>query len=431
MSIGLTITIILFLFLLMFGVPLAFSIGFSSLVYFLVSGNFSLITVLPERFMTGMDSFTLMAIPLFIFMGELMSKGGITDDLTGLCNFFFGRFRGALAYTNVLVSTLFAGISGSALADVGALGSTLVPAMVKSGYDLEFSAAVTVASSVQSPLIPPSVPAVLVAGVTGLSVGAIFLAGAVPGLLTCLMCCVVVFILARKRNYPVHEVNWTLKGFVEVLGNSVLALFAVVIILGGVLFGIFTVTESAAIGAAYALVLTFVVMKMDRRIIVDILKGTLRTTAVCYILLGMVNMFSWIMANEQVPQKLAVLLASVSDNPYVLLMILNAFLIVWGMFMDVGAAIVIFSPLIYPVFSSFGVHPIHLSAILVFNLMIGLTTPPFGTLLYLCAGVTGVDFAKLVKEMVPFYIGELAILLMITYIPEVTLFLPRLAGLLN
>lgn len=431
MSLGLSITIILFLLLLMLGVPLVFSIGFSSVTYFLLSGNIALITIIPERFVTGMDSFTLMAIPLFIFMGELMSKGGITDDLTDLCNFFVGRFRGGLAHSNVLVSTLFAGISGSALADVGALGSTLVPAMVKSGYDLEFSSAVTVASSIQGPLIPPSIPALLVAGVTGLSVGAIFLSGAIPGLLTGLACCVVVFILARKRAYPVHEVKWTWGGFAEVLGKSALALITPLIILGGVLGGFFTVTESAAIAAAYALVLVFVVKRMDIRIIADILKATVTTTAVSYILLGMVSVFSWIVANEQLPQKLTMMLASFSDNPYVLLIVLNVFLIFWGMFMDVGAAIVIFAPLIYPVLTSFGVHPIHLSVILIFNLMIGLTTPPFGTLLFLCAGITGVDFGKLVKEMVPFYIAELLVLAIITYIPAVSLFLPRLAGFLN
>lgn len=431
MSLALSIMLIVFFFLLMFGVPLVFSIGFSSVVYFLVSGNLSLITVIPERFVTGMDSFTLMAIPLFILMGELMSKGGITDDLTDLCNFFLGRFRGGLAYTNVVVSTLFAGISGSALADVGALGSTLVPAMVRSGYDLEFSSAVTVASSVQSPLIPPSVPAVLVAGVTGLSVGAIFLSGAVPGLLTGLMCCAVVFILARKRDYPVYDVQWNWKAFAEVLGKSALALITVIIILSGVLFGFFTVTESAAVAAAYALLLIFVVRKMDPRIIGDILQATIRTTATSYMLLGAVQIFSWIVSNEQIPQKLAIMLASISDNPYVLLIMLNVFLVFWGMFMDVGAAIVIFAPVLYPVFTSFGVHPIHLSVILMYNLMIGLTTPPFGTLLFLCSSVTGVDFGKLIREMVPFYIGELAVLAIVTYLPAITLFLPRLAGLIG
>lgn len=421
-------TIILFVVLLLIGTPLFFSVGFSSVLYFLLSDNMFLMSTIPERFVNGMNLFIILAIPLFVFMGEIMGRGGITNDLVDFCNLFVGRLRGGLAYTNIYVSTIFSGISGSAFADVGALGSTLVPAMVKSGYDLEFSSAVTVASSIQAPLIPPSIPALLVAGVAGLSVGAVFLAGAIPGILMAIICTFITWLLAKSRRYPVYGEKLGRKEVMLVIGRASLALLMPIIILGGALGGIFTVTESAAIAVAYSLCIVTFIKKMKIGEMLEILKSTVETTAKAYILLGIVAVFAWIIANEQIPQKIAMILGNFSDNQYALLILLNIFLIFWGMWMDVGAAIIIFSPLIFPIFIEFGVHPIHLATILIFNLMIGLMSPPFGTLLFMCSAVTGVKLGKLIKELLPFYVGAIVLLLLITFVPAISLFLPRLAG---
>lgn len=425
------IMVIAFVVLLFLGVPLLFSMGVSSILYFITSDSVSLLSIIPERFLNGMDSFVIMAIPLFTFMGLLMSKGGISNDLIDFVNIFVGRFRGGLAYTNVFVSTIFGGISGSAFADVGSECATLVPIMEKTGYDKEFSAAITVASSVQSPLIPPSIPALVVSGIAGVSVSSMFMSGLVPGLLMSLVCAIVTFFRTKQRNYPRYEGKFTLKAALLATRKAFFALLTPLIVLGGTLFGFFTVTESGAIAVAYALIICFVVKKLKGKEFLDIIKETVRVSAMTYILLAVIQVFAWIIANEQIPLIATEWLLSLSNNVNVLLLLLMVFLLIWGMWMDVTAAILIFGPLLFPIFTGFGVHPVHLGAILVFSLCIGLQTPPFGTLLFVVSSITKTSFAKLVKEMVPFYIGELVLLTIIVFVPEVTLFLPRLLGLLS
>jgi len=250
-----------FLLLLGLGVPVAFVLGISSLIYFLLSDQIIFINVIAERFFSGMNLFVLMAIPLFIFMGEILNKSNITKELVDFADILVGRFRGGLAHVNIVVSTLFAGITGSALSDISALGSLLIPAMEEQGYDTEFSAAVTVASSLQGPIIPPSIPAVLVAGVSGISVGGVFLGGAIPGLMFGLSCIVITIIRSKQRNYPKHVIKMTFSIIWTAFKTSFLALITPVIVIGGMLGGVFTPTEAAAIASTYALFLTFVVRK--------------------------------------------------------------------------------------------------------------------------------------------------------------------------
>lgn len=423
--------IIAFVVLMFLGVPLLFSMGFSSVIYFIGSGNISLLSIIPERFINGMDSFVILAIPLFTFMGLLMSDGGISNDLIDFVNIFVGRFRGGLAYTNVFVSTIFGGISGSAFADVGSECATLVPIMEKTGYDREFSASLTVASSVQSPLIPPSIPALVVSGVAGVSVAAMFMAGLVPGLLTAAMNAVVVYIRTKQRNYPKYSEKFTLKAAWSATCKAIFALVTPLIILGGVLLGFFTVTESAAVAVAYSLIICIFVKKVSWDKLLSILKDTVLASAMTYILLAVIQVFAWIIANEQIPKIATEWLLSLSSNVNVLLLLLMVFLLIWGMWMDVTAAILIFGPLLFPIFMQLGVHPVHLGAILIFSLCIGLQTPPFGTLLFVVSSLTKTSFSKLVKEMVPYYIGEAILLVLIVYIPEITLTVPRLLGLIK
>lgn len=425
------IMIIVFIVLLFLGVPLLFSMGFSSVVYFLVTDSPQLLSMIPERFMSGMNSFIIMAIPLFTFMGLLMSKGGIMSDLLDFVNVFVGRFRGGLAYTNIFASTIFGGISGSAFADVGAMSTTLVPLMEETGYDKEFSAAVTIASSVQSPLIPPSIPALVVAGVASVSVGSMFMAGIVPGLLTAIMCATVTFVLARKRKYPTVKIEFTAKRVWSVTKQAIWALLTPLLVLGGVLSGWFTVTESGAIAVVYALVICFFVKHTDFKTFLEILKETVRSSAMTYIMLAVIQVFAWIIAYEQIPLKATAWLVSISSNPTVLTLLLLLFLLIWGMWMDVTAAIIIFGPLLFPIFTGFGMHPVHLGAILIFSLCIGIQSPPFGTLVFVVSSITKCPMGRLIKELVPFYLGEVIILLLIAFLPEITLFLPRIMGLLS
>lgn len=425
------VMIITFVVLLFMGVPLLFSMGISSVLYFFATGTPQFLSMIPERFVTGMNSFIIMAIPLFTFMGLLMSKGGIMNDLLDFVNLFVGRFRGGLAYTNIFASTIFGGISGSAFADVGAMSTTLVPLMVETGYDKEFSAAVTIASSVQSPLIPPSIPALVVAGVAGISVGSMFMSGIVPGLMTALMCSVVTFILARKRKYPVVKIDFTAKRVWQVTKQAIWALLAPLIILGGVLSGWFTVTESGAIAVVYAMIVCFLIKRTSFKSFLEILKETVRTSAMTYIMLAVIQVFAWIIAYEQIPLKATAWLVSVSSNINVLTLLLLIFLLIWGMWMDVTAAIIIFAPLLFPIFTGFGMHPVHLGAILIFSLCIGIQSPPFGTLMFVVSSITKVPMGRLIKEMLPFYLGEVLLLVIIAYFPQLCLYLPRVLGLIG
>jgi len=425
------VVLVIFLVLLFAGMPIAFVLGVSSLAYFLLTGSFNYLAVLVLKLFTGMDNFVLMAVPLFILTGELMNRGKITERLVDLSNVLVGRFRGGLAYVNILGSMFFAGITGSALADVAALGSMLIPAMEKNGYDKEYSTAVTAASAIQGPIIPPSIPAVLIAAATGISTGALFLGGAIPGVLLGVACCVVTFFLVRKRNYPRNEKPYTLRDVLSILKATLLPLMTPIIILGGILSGVFTPTEAAGVSAFYALVI--IMLSKDRlsfKEIRNLMVQTIISTAKIYLIIGLASVFAWILAMEDIPSLIAGFITGFSSNVYVILLIINLFLLFWGMWMDTAPSIMILMPLLYPIAINIGIHPVHFGVITLVNLMIGLLTPPFGMALFSAQAIGKVSMKKLIKELVPFIIADFVVLGIVTLVPEVSLFLPRLFGLI-
>jgi tripartite ATP-independent transporter DctM subunit len=425
------IVLILFLILLFAGMPVAFVLGISSLSYFLLTGSLNYLSILTFKVFTGMDNFVLMAVPLFVLTGELMNKGGITAKLVELSNMIVGRFRGGLAYVNILGSMFFAGITGSALADVAALGSMLIPAMEENGYDKEYSTAVTAASAIQGPIIPPSIPAVLIAAATGISTGALFLGGAIPGILLGISCCIVTFVLVRKRNYPRNAKKYTPHDVFTTIRETSVALLTPVIILGGILLGVFTPTEAAGVAVLYSIMIISLGKKrLSFKEIGSVLTNTVIATAKIYLIIGMASIFAWVLAIENIPMLIADFITGISSNTYIILLIINLFLLFWGMWMDTAPSIMILMPLLYPIATRVGIHPVHFGVITIVNLMIGLLTPPFGMALFSAQTIGKVKMNKLIKELVPFLIADFIVLGLVTMIPEISLFLPRLFGLI-
>lgn len=426
------IVITAFMFLLFLGLPVAFVLGVSSLLYFIISDSLHLSGIMVQRMFSGMNSFVIMAIPLFILAGELLNRGQITEKLVSFADLIVGRLRGGLAQANIVTSMLFAGITGSALSDVAAMGSIFIPSMEKSGYDRNFSTAVTAASAIQGPIIPPSIPAVLVASATGVSLGALFMGGAIPGFLIGVLCMIFVSYLARKRNYPRREKGYQLKEIIAITKGALLALFTPVIILGGIIFGIFTPTEAAAIAVFYALILTFIVYRvLGFKELWELLKDVVKATSKIYIIIATATAFSWILSMENVPRLLSNFLFNITETQWVMLLVINLFLLFWGMWMDTAPSIMLLAPILFPISQTMGVHPIHFGVIVIVNLMIGQLSPPFGMSLFAALAVGKVSMISLLKELWPFLILNMIILGLVTYVPQISLFLPRLFGFIN
>lgn len=427
---AIAIVIIIFFVLMFLGLPIAFSLGVGAVSYCLITGQTIFLYMMPEKLFTGMNNFVLLAIPLFMLAGEIMNRGGITQTIVDFCNEIVGRFRGGLGYVNCLASTLFAGITGSALSDVSALGSMLIPAMEKSGYDREFSTAVTAASAIQGPLIPPSIPAVLVASVTGVSTGALFLGGAVPGVLLGLFCCVVTYFVAKKRNYPKLETRFSLGYFLRLFIKSFFPIMTPVVVLGGLLSGIFTPTEAAAVSVLYALLVTIIgFRRIPLREMRDIVKEAAISSAKVYYIIGTATMFAWVLAMENIPIKISSFIGSVCKTPSMTLFVINIFLLFWGMWMDTSPSITILMPLLFPIAQNVGINPVHFGVVVVFNLMIGLLTPPFGMVLFSSQSIGHVKLTPLLKELIPFLIADFVLLALVSFVPDTILWLPRLFGL--
>jgi len=377
-----------------------------------------------------MNSFVLLAVPLFILAGEIINKGNVSENILKFANVFVGKFRGGLGYANVLASMLFGGLTGSALADVAALGSIEIDMMTKNGYDKEFSTAVTAASALQGPIIPPSIPAVLIASVTGISTGSLFLGSAIPGILVGIGAMLVVYITSIKRNYPVERKKYTLKKMFKVFVSTIPAIFTIVIILGGIVGGIFTPTEAAAVAVVYVIILTLFTKDLNRKKFTDALTSALKTTAKIFIIIGFATVFSWIIAIENVPNIISGYLFSVSSNKYIILLMINLIILFWGMWMDTAPSIVILIPLFLPIAEGIGVHPVHFGVIMIVNLMIGQISPPFGMTLYTAQALGKVEFGPLIKNITPFVLIDIVVLTIITYIPAISLWLPRVFNLL-
>ncbi|PIC83828.1 TRAP transporter large permease [Sporosarcina sp. P1] len=413
-----------FLVLIFIGVPVAFSLGLSSLLYLFI--NDMSFSIIPQRMFGGLNSFVLLCIPGFILAGNLMNAGGITDRIIQFANNCFGHIRGGLGLANVGSSMGFAGISGTALADTASIGAVMIPAMKKEGYGAGFSAAVTASSSTVGPIIPPSLPMIIVGTLASVSIGDLFLAGAVPGILLGLGLMIPTYLISVKRNYPKGE----RKSFKEISSSflgAFWALFMTVIILVGILGGIFTPTEASVIAVLYALVIgIFVYKELPIRKIPEIMLDSMTSTASIMLLVGFANLFGWIMVSEQIPQLVASTILGISSNPIIVIILINILLLFVGTFMETIAALVILFPVLLPVAMEVGVDPVQFGVMMVLNLVIGLTTPPVGVCLFVASQIGKVSIGKTTKELLPFLGVSLVILLLVSFVPQITLYLPSL-----
>jgi C4-dicarboxylate transporter DctM subunit len=412
---------------ILLGVPVAFSLGASSLVYLLDKGIS--VGLIAQRMFTGLDSFPFMAIPFFVLSGELMNHSGISKRLVTMANVFVGRLRGGLGHVNVLTSMFFAGITGSAVADTSSEGPIIIPAMVEAGYDPDYAAAITCASSVIGPIIPPSIPFVVYSLISSTSVAALFLSGMVPGILLGISQMVVNAIVSKKRNYPRSE-RWPT--FTE-MGRAVLGglvpLMMPVIILGGILLGVFTATEASCVAVIYALVISLVVYRnLTLKDVKACLISTAKTTGIVFLLIGCSNVFNWALVVEQIPQNAAAWVAATFTNKYLLLFGINVLLLIVGCFMEGTSAIIILSPILLQIVAPFGINPIMLGTIVVLNLMIGLITPPVGLCLFIACNIAKRPIEAVSRALVPFLAASIITLLLTTYIEPLSMGLPRLLG---
>ncbi len=425
------IAMVVLMFTILIGFPISYSMGITSIIYILIT-NPSYIIVVPNRLFAGINQFQLMAIPFFILAANIMVKSDISKKLFDFARLFFGKTRGGLAIVNVFASMIFGSISGTALGDIAGLGAVEMDEMGKEGYDGDFACAITAASSLQSPLIPPSNIGVLYAGVMGLSVGALFLAGLVPGVLLGASQIIYVLVIRKKRGFPKHDNVYTGKELRKIIIDGLITLGMPVVILTGIMGGFVTPTESAALASLYALLLGVVVyrnFKIPDFIVA--LRDTAKTSANIFIIIAFASSFAWIMGMEKIPEQIALWMLSVSGNKYVLLLLINFILVIVGMWLDTGAAIILFAPILAPIVYAVGVHPIHFAIIMLMNLTIGLITPPVGVVLYAACAVGKRRFEAVVKELTPFMIVSFSMLALVTFIPEIVLLLPRIAGFMN
>ena len=419
--------IVAFVFFLIIGVPLAFVLGLTPLVAMMTQGETPLVLA-AQRIFTGIDSPILMAVPFFILAGNIMSASGMTARLLGFCNILVGWLRGGLAYINVVISMFFAGITGAAVADTSAVGSILIPAMKKEGYDTNFAAAVTATSSTIGPVIPPSIPFIIYGVLGEVSIAALFLAGFVPGVLLGLFQMGVVGYYSHKRQYPKGRLP-SFKESVKVIIDAALVLMLPVIILGGILTGVFTPTESACIAVFYALFLSLVVYRdIGWRSLPRILIDTAATSSLVMMVIGMASIFSWLLASEEIPQMVTETIMSATTNKMVILLLLNAVLLVIGTFMETTASLIILTPVLLPLMNQIGVDPLHFGVIMVLNLVIGLTTPPVGVCLFIACSIGQTNLEKLSRAILPFLLASIIVLLICTYWEALVLAIPVFFG---
>ncbi|MDR1786542.1 MAG: TRAP transporter large permease [Spirochaetaceae bacterium] len=414
-----------FIVLLGAGIPVAFSLGISSTLYFALSGL--PLQIAAQRFFAGLDSFTLLCVPGFILAGNLMNNGGITPRIVGFCNKLVGHIRGGLSLANIVASMIFAGISGTAVADSASLGAILIPAMKEEGYEPDFSVGVTAASSCIGPIIPPSVPMIIAGTMTGLSVSKMFVAGIVPGILMGFGMMAVSYYISCKRRHPKTEKMASIKEILISGRDAFWALLMTLIILVGIIGGICTPTEAAIIAVIYAFVVgIFVYRALPFKDIPRILTESAITSASIAVLVGCANIFAYIMSKEQIPQMVANAMLSFTRNKVVILLLINILLLFVGCFMETIAALLILFPVLLQVATAVGVHPIQFGIIMVLNLVLGLTTPPVGVCLFVTSSIGKISLAQAAKGVLPFLAVNIIVLFFITYCPPLTLGLVKL-----
>lgn len=412
-----------FLVLLLIKVPVGASLFMSSLA-FMLTNDISL-SLAVQRMISGVNSFILLAVPGFILAGNLMNTGGITDEIFSFARKLVGHFRGGLAYANVLASVIFAGMSGNAVADAGGLGQVEYKAMREAGYDKEFTLAVTGASSIIGPIIPPSVPMVMYAVTASVSIGRLFIAGVFPGMLMAIMLSLLIFYHSKKRQYP-KDPKASFREVIQHFKSAFFALLTPIILLGGILSGIFTPTEAAIIAVFYSLILSIIRKRITMKEFIQALIDTYATTSMTMFIMATISIFSYILTITQFPQEVTTFLTSNFSNKVVVLLLVNVFLIAVGCFMNTTPAILILTPVLLPALQNYGVDPVHLGIFFTLNMCVGLCTPPVGMVLYVLAGFSKVPFESISKAILPYVIVLYITTLLITYIPAISLFLPNL-----
>ncbi|MCB0262189.1 MAG: TRAP transporter large permease [Calditrichaeota bacterium] len=430
MTIDVFILVASFAVLLMLNVPIAVSIGLSTMLTLMVNVDFTpAVSTIAQRVATGLDKFTLLAIPFFILSGTLMARGGLAKRLVEFAKALVGSFPGGLALVNIISSMLFGAISGSAVASAAAIGSFMHPRMVENGYDPGFSAAVNVTSATTGLIIPPSNVLIIYSLASGgVSIGALFIAGYIPGTILGLALMAVAAFIAKKEGYGRGE-RVSVGEVGRRLGDALLSLTLIFIVIGGIVAGIFTATEAAAIAVIYALILAmFVYREIKFSDLESILLESAGTTAVVMLLIGTSMALSWVLSYENIPQNITTTLLALSENKLVILLIMNLVLLIVGTFMDMTPAILIFTPVFLPVAQTIGIDPLLFGIMMVLNLCIGLCTPPVGTVLFVGCGVAKVSLTEIVKPLLPMYVAMIFALILIVSIPELTLALPRWFG---
>lgn len=410
---------------LVVGVPILFSLLGASLV---VLGSLDLLSpqLVMQRIYAGMDSFPMLAIPFFMAAGALMERGGISRRLVNFSSYLVGWITGGLAHVAVIASTIFAGISGSAVADTTAIGSTMIPMMKRRGFDAPFAASVVAASGVNGPVIPPSIPLVLYGVISGISIGALFMGGIVPGLMMTVGLMVVIYIKAKRANYPREEEPFTWGGFGRAFLSASGALVMPLIIVGGILGGIFTATEAAVVATVYALLAgLFIYRELRVSELPEIMYRAALATAVVMVIVGVANLVGYVLTIEQIPQVLSDWFSEHIHSQFALLMIINLLLLVAGCFLDGGSAIIVFAPVLLPVVLAFGIDPVFFGVMMTVNLMIGTVTPPVGLSLYIASGIANITILQICRAIFPFLLVHLFVLMLITLFPDVVLFIPR------
>lgn len=421
---GIAILIVSLIIFVILGLPICFSLGASGLLYFLLERP-EFINIIPQRIWAGTNSFVLIALPLFIMAGNLMNKGGITRRIINFSLYLVRPFRGGLGEVNVVSSMIFGGISGSSVADTSAIGSVLIPQMEEQGYSKGFSAGVTVGSSTMGMIIPPSIPMLMFAMISQQSVGALFLAGAIPGMLIGLSQIVMVYAISKKRGYHPKYEHVEFRKFIRECWGGILAVLMPVFIVLSISFGVATATESAGIAVLYALVLGFFVYKeLSFKDVWEALKQTVLFSSAVLFIVGFSTIYTWILSIEQVPQAIGVFLMNLELPTFWILIIVNLIILFVGTFIDVAPALYLLSPILLPVMQNFGVHPLQFGAIMIVGLAIGLVTPPVGMCLNAATKICGIPITQITVNALPFIICNIIVLLLVTFIPELSVWLP-------
>ncbi len=415
--------------LLILGMPVGFVLGVAGVAGLMQIGGENFVAMAPKRLFAGLDLFPFLAMPFFILAGEIMNRSGITTKLVNLADSLVGYFRGGMAHSNMVASVLFAGITGAATADAAAFGNTLVPAMVKNGYTRSFACAVTAAGSIIGPTIPPSTLMVIYGSLMGVSIAGMFAAGILPGLLICVICMAVIALFGKRWNLPKSDMKPSLRHIAKTAWDSMAALVMPVLILGFILGGVTTPTEAASIAVAYSLILGGLVYRaLTWRDLYEMLRRTALITGVVFLIIASASILGWWMTFNQIPQAIAAGFLAISENRFVVIGLIVLLLLFIGLFMDINATLIILAPVLAPLTADIGMNPVHAGVMIILALNISLMTPPVGACLFVLSSVTGERIEAIARDLWPFLIAEVLVLLVIAFWSDLTLFIPHLLG---